>query len=223
MKVAWRTELFSWSVLAAMFAAGAWAWGRVPDRIPVHWNAVGEVDGHGGRFMGLLFIPLVTLGIQFLFFVLPAFDRSRANDEAFARICGILRSQIIAFMGAVYAATTLVALGYSVDMARVITVSLGLLFTGMGTLLGEVRPNRFVGIRTPWTRSSTLSWTKTHRLGGWLFVASGVATLLSGVVRPRWGSFVMLGTILPSTLVLVAYSYVVWRNDPDRTASRGDA
>lgn len=223
MQSSWRTELFSWGVLAAMFAAAAWAWGRVPDQIPVHWNAAGEVDGYGGRFMGLLLIPLVTLGMHLLFMVLPAIDPCGTNYEGFAKVYAIFRAAILTFMGAVYAATTLVALGYSVDMAKVITVSLGLLFMGLGSLLSEVRPNRFVGIRTPWTLSSTRSWTKTHRLGGWLFVASGVATLLSGVVRPRWGVFVMLGTILPSTLVLVAYSSVVWRNDPDRTASGGDA
>lgn len=100
---------------------------------------------------------------------------------------------------------------------------MGLLFLVLGSYLDQVRPNSFVGIRTPWTLSSRLSWTKTHRLGGWLFVASGMATPLCGVVRPAWGVFVMLGTILPSTLILVAYSSVVWRNDPGRSASPGDA
>jgi uncharacterized membrane protein len=66
--------------------------------------------------------------------------------------------------------------------------------------------------------SSTRSWDKTHRLGGRLFLACGIATLVCGLVRPTWGVFVMLGTILPSTLVLVAYSYLVWRDDPDRAA-----
>ena len=61
-------------------------------------------------------------------------------------------------------------------LARLIAVSLGLLFIVLGSCLDRVRPNWFVGIRTPWTLSSRLSWTKTHRVGGWLFVASGMAT-----------------------------------------------
>ena len=221
MKSSWRTELFSWSVLAAMFASAAWAWSRVPDQIPVHWNAAGEVDGYGGRFMGLLLIPLVTLGMHLLFMVLPAIDPCRTNYEGFAKVYAIFRGAIIAFTGAVYAATTLVALGHRVDMGRIITVSLGLLFIVLGSYLGKVRPNWFVGIRTPWTLSSRLSWTKTHRLGGRLLSASGMATLLCGAVRPTWGVFVMLGTILPSMLAMTAYSYFVWRDDPDRTPLRG--
>ncbi len=164
MKSSWRTELFSWSVLAAMFASAAWAWSRVPDQIPVHWNAAGEVDGYGGRFMGLLLIPLVTLGMHLLFMVLPAIDPCRTNYEGFAKVYAIFRGAIIAFTGAVYAATTLVALGHRVDMGRIITVSLGLLFIVLGSYLGKVRPNWFVGIRTPWTLSSRLSW---RRRIGW--------------------------------------------------------
>ena len=221
MRMSWKTEVFSWSVVAAMFAAAAWAWGRVPERIPVHWNAAGEVDGYGGRFMGLLLIPLVTLGMHLLFMTLPAIDPCRSNYAGFANVYAIFRSAILAFMGAVYAATTLVALGHRVDMARLIAVSLGLLFIVLGSCLDRVRPNWFVGIRTPWTLSSRLSWTKTHRVGGWLFVASGMATLLCGVVRPAWGVFVMLGTILPGTVAMTAYSYVVWRDDPDRVKTPG--
>lgn len=221
MKVSWRTDVFSWCVIAAMFAAAAWAWNRVPDRIPVHWNAAGEVDGYGGRFMGLLLIPLVALGMQILYMVLPALDPCRTNEAGFAKAYAIFRTAIVAFLGAVFTATTLVSLGHRVDMAKVIAVAMGLLFIVLGAFMREVRPNWFVGIRNPWTLSSRRSWEKTHRLAGWLFAASGIVTLVCGIVRPTWGVFVMLGTILPGVLVMTVYSYVVWRDDPDRAASSG--
>lgn len=221
MKVSRPTDVFSWSVIAAIFAAAAWAWNRVPDRIPVHWNATGEVDGYGGRFVGLLLIPLVTLGMHVLFMVLPALDPCRANYEGFAKAYAVFRCAIVTFMGAVFAATTLVALGHRIDMAMVIAVALGLLFIVLGAFMREIRPNWFVGIRNPWTLSSSLSWTKTHRLAGWLFAASGAVTLVCGLVRPAWGVFAMLGTILPGVLAMTVYSYVVWRNDADRRSANG--
>lgn len=207
--------------MAAMFAAAAWAWNRVPDKIPIHWNAAGEVDGYGGRFMGLLLVPLVSVGLYLLFLVIPKLDPGKANYEGFARVYTIFRNVFIAYMGVIYTATTLVALGYRVDMGRVIAVSLGSLFVVLGNYLGKVRPNWFVGVRTPWTLSSKLSWTKTHRLAGRLFVFSGAATLLCGVIRPAWGVFAMLGTMLPSVVALTVYSYLIWKNDPDRTAPAG--
>ncbi len=57
MKFQWRTELFSWSCLSGMGLLAAWAWSRVPERIPVHWNASGEVDGYGADSWGCCCCP----------------------------------------------------------------------------------------------------------------------------------------------------------------------
>jgi uncharacterized membrane protein len=54
--------IFCAMVLVAMFGLSAWAWLRLPAgaSIPVHWNVAGEADGYGGKFEGLLLLPLVT-------------------------------------------------------------------------------------------------------------------------------------------------------------------
>ena len=63
MKLSWRVELPQLAVIAAMFAVAAWAWTQVGDRLPVHWNIHGEVDGWGNKFTGLLLMPIAVLGI----------------------------------------------------------------------------------------------------------------------------------------------------------------
>ena len=44
-----------------------------------------------------------------------------------------------------------------------------------------------MGIRTPWTLTSDLSWDRTHRVGGRLFVLEGIVFILLGLVRPAAG------------------------------------
>ena len=63
MKVQWRVELLQLALIANMFLVAAVSWSRVPDRIPTHWNAYGEVDDFGGKFTGPLLLPLVSLMI----------------------------------------------------------------------------------------------------------------------------------------------------------------
>jgi uncharacterized membrane protein len=78
-----------------------------------------------------------------------------------------------------------------------------------------------MGIRTPWTLTSELSWTRTHRLGGRLFVLEGIAYVLVGLLRPPPEILlvVLLGGVLLMLVVVFAYSYVVWKADPaKRTA-----
>ena len=112
-------------------------------------------------------------------------------------------------------------MGHKVDMARIMSLAMGTMFVVLGNYLGKVRPNWFVGVRTPWTLSSKLSWSKTHRLAGWVFVVSGAATIVSGVFAPKLFVFVLLGTILPGSIAMVVYSYWVWRSDPDRVSPAG--
>ncbi len=112
----------------------------------------------------------------------------------------------------------LTALGVAVPTAGIINVGIGLLFIVIGNWLGKVRSNFIMGVRTPWTLSSELSWNKTHRLAGKLFVGVGLAQILVGVffsTHPAAAKVMITGIIL-LVLVPVTYSWWVWKNDPDR-------
>lgn len=87
----------------------------------------------------------------------------------------------------------------------------------IGNVLGKIRPNWFAGIRTPWTLDSNRSWTKTHRLGGWLFVLLGLGLILAGISGSAWAILAALACLICVTVLLLVYSYLVWRNDPARS------
>jgi uncharacterized membrane protein len=87
----------------------------------------------------------------------------------------------------------------------------GSLMLVIGNLLPKVQRNWFIGIRTPWTISSDVSWRRTHRLAGWLFVASGTVVLATVAARPDISRSAVFATLAPTLLVLTIYSYVVWR------------
>jgi len=220
MKLTWRVEALQLALIAAMFACAALAWPHVPDRIPIHWNLQGEVDGYGGRLVGLLLVPLLTLGIYLLLVVLPRFDPGYANYRSFARAYNAIRVSIVAFMAVAHAAMVLVALGYQVDVTAVISVGLGLLFIVLGRFMGELRPNWFVGVRTPWTLSSQLSWDKTHRLAGWLFLVIGLTMIALGIARTGWMLVVTLSLSGACLVWLIVYSYLVYRSDPPPHVTR---
>ena len=111
---------------------------------------------------------------------------------------------------------TLITLGYAISINIVISVGLGLLFIVIGNFLGKIRSTYTFGIRTPWTLDSELSWNKTHRLGGKLFMLAGVATLFSGLLfDDEILVVVMLVSILGAALVSTVYSYFVWKQDPE--------
>jgi uncharacterized membrane protein len=216
-----RLELAQWLILAGIVLVTLWAWPRVPDQVPVHWNAAGQIDRYGGKAEGLLLVPALAFGFYALFLVLPRLDPGRASYARFGRAYGIIRVAFLALMAVVQVVIVAAALGSPVNTSRIIIVAVGGLFALLGSVLGQIRPNWFVGIRTPWTLSSVRSWDATHRLGGRVFVAVGLAAALVGLARPEWGFWaLMLGMAVGVTAIIV-YSYRVWRADPDKVPPPG--
>jgi immunity protein, SdpI family len=221
MKFSWRTELPQLIIIAAMFAAAVWSWSRVPDRMPTHWNIRGEVDGFGGKFTGLLLMPLVTLGIYGLMLALPRFDPGKANYANFATTYNVMRCVFTLFMAVIYCVTLLAAFGHQTNMTIVIQLAMSALFLVLGNFMSKIRPNWFVGVRTPWTLSSKLSWDKTHRLAGWVFIFSGVLFAIAAVINAVWMSVTSFVVLMAGTLWTIIYSYLVYRSDPNRTPPAG--
>jgi uncharacterized membrane protein len=77
-----------------------------------------------------------------------------------------------------------------------------------------VKPNYFVGIRTPWTLESETVWRKTHRVGARLFFVMGLIIMLAGLVIPeKFVFWVMLVLPLTVTLGIVFYSWMVFQQE----------
>ncbi len=221
MKLSWRTEWPHWLLIGAMFALAAGAWSTAPDRIPVHWNLAGQVDRYGGKVEGLLVIPLLAIFLYLMMLLLPRLDPGRANYAAFAGTYATFRLSIIVLMAVLYGLIQLWVRGHQVSIERWMPLVVGALFVLIGNLMGKLRPNWFVGIRTPWTLSSKLAWTRTHRAGGWVFIVLGVLFIVTGVARASWAVWIMAVGGGAGVLGLVAYSYVLWRRDPEKTPPAG--
>jgi len=221
MRIPWKIEWLNWTLIAAMFLLTALAWGSAPARLPVHWNWAGQIDGYGGKTEVMLGYPFGTLLLYLLLLVLPRVDPGRANYARFSRAYSAVRLAIVAGAAAIYTATLLAGLGFPIDTSKVVLTMVGALLMVLGNFMGKLRPNWFVGIRTPWTLSSRTSWTKTHRLGGWVFIVTGLSLIVAALLQAQWAflaSFSLLGL---GVIWLTIYSYLVWRTDPNRVPPAG--
>ncbi len=222
MKTEWRVEIPQLAILTAMFVLALVTWPSAPDRLPVHWNWAGEVDRYGGRFEGLLAMPLIATAVYLLLRIAPRIDPGRANYPGFRGVYAFIRIVILTVMASLYVLVHLWIRGRSVDMQTAVPVLMAGLFIALGATMGKLRPNWFLGIRTPWTLSSKTAWVRTHRLGGWLFILLGLSMVMAmpfteGAFATRLLVFGAAGIAAWS----MVYSYIIWRSDPDKVAPAG--
>jgi uncharacterized membrane protein len=218
-----RTLLLVGGVLVlGMLALSAWAWPQIPDgaSIPIHWGPTGEADGYGPKWVGLLGLPAAAVAILLVMAVVPRIEPRRRNLERSSTAYVAIGIAVVAFQAALHVFAVLAALGRATNIAPVAEIGIGLLFVVMGNFLGKTRSSWLFGIRTPWTLSSERSWQRTNRLGGYLFMALGLAMILSALLLPPQAFvWLLLGGLLGTVAILVGYSYLVWRDDPDRSVT----
>ena len=207
-----------WPGILAILAAAAFGLavrGRLPQQVASHWGADGQVNGWSSRNFLVLFVPAIGLVMAVVLSVAPTLDPKRRNFPLHARAYWVITNALLVFLAAVQVLVLGYNLGWKVDFSAVLGIGIGCLFILLGNLLTRVRPNWIMGIRTPWTLSSDRAWRETHRVGGYTFVAVGLATLVTGLAWPGVVHIVMLVGVGFTVLLSVGWSYFAWKRDPD--------
>jgi len=205
-------ELIPLLLVILTFIASFYFYPKLPEKIPIHWNASGQVDGFSGTF-GIFIIPISFLVIIILLFILPLMEVFRDNMLKIYNYYFIFKIVFSIFFTGLFIATLLPNFGYNINVAHIVIIMIGLMFTSLGFILPKLKRNFMFGIRTGWTLSSDEVWDKTHKLGGTLFVLLGIITLLLLLfLKLEILFFVFIILTLVITLILVIYSYYIYKN-----------
>lgn len=181
----------------------------LPEYIPTHWNAAGEVDGYMSKRWGVGLLLVIPVFLFLLMKLIPVISPKGYGTEAFGGVMNVLQVAMVTFGCFVAAVVLLAANGVDVNMNQMIFGAVGVLFFVIGLCLGRVRKNFFVGIRTPWTIANEEVWERTHRLGGRLFAVAGLI-MFSAAFLPLpilW----VVAAVLALALYPVVYSYFLYR------------
>ena len=194
-------------VILLPMLAGLILWNQLPEQIPSHWNAVGEVDGWSSKPFAVFGMPLILLAAQWLCVLGTVADPKKAHhgQKILHLVFWIIPVLSVVLHVLVHAA----AMGKEVRVEVVMPVLIGLILAIVGNYLPKCKQNYTIGIKIPWTLNSEENWNKTHRFAGRLWVVCGLAIMLTGFFGGFW---VFLPVVILMVLTPCIYSYVLHRN-----------
>lgn len=204
-----RANVLSLIFIGIVVALGAILYPGLPDPMPSHWNMQGEIDGYVPKLWGVWLMPSAALGLMLVMRIIPVISPKGFKIGPFVGVLNIFQVVLVGFTSLVGILVLLEAKGLDVRLNEVILIAVGLLFIVQGNYFGKIRKNFFLGIRTPWTLASDEVWSRTHRLGGRLFVLMGLV-LLVGAFFPLHAGWIV-GVVLVIAFVPLVYSFVVYR------------
>lgn len=203
-------ELIIISIIGTIFV-----YGYLPDTIPLHWNIQGEVDRVGGK-SNVFITALLPLVLYMLMMLFPKIDPKKKSYEKHKKAYSITVGLILVFLIVIHWVTILVSLGLKLDVSTVVSIGIGVMFIVIGNFMSQIRQNYFFGIRTPWTLANENVWKKTHRVGGYGFIAIGAAFILSAFLKsPMLKFIIIVGGTIGFTLYIFVYSYFVFKKETE--------
>ena len=201
-----KTLIITSIVILLPILAGVILWNQLPDPMPTHWNAAGEVDGWSSKPFAVFGLPCILLAAQWLCMLGTAADPKKNNHPT--KIIHLVMWIIPILSVLLHAVTYAVALGNNVRIEVVMPVFMGLLFAIIGNYLPKCKQNYTIGIKIPWTLDNEENWNRTHRFAGWLWTFCGIVIMLTGFFGGFW---VFMIITLFMVLAPIAYSYMLHR------------
>ena len=206
-------DLLIWAIIAIQVIVATYGFAVLPDTVPIHWGFNGQANSYGPKWMGTFLCPLISVGLYVLIRALMAAGPrlgGREHAAANLQIGKLILASVMLFMLIIQLATIAQASDVSFNMSMVLMLAISVLFIFLGNYTGKMRRSFWMGIRTPWTLTSSVVWERTHRLGGWLFVAVGLLGIpLSFIPALRlWGIVV---PIIAVCIFLYVHSYVCYQ------------
>jgi len=207
-------EIILWLIMLIPVAYLTLSWEALPELVPVHFNLKGEADGWAGKSTLIWITLFATLGLYFLMLVIPRIDPKRKLDYMGDKY-DQLRTLLVFFMSALVMFIIYHAQNQGTPANfNFLILLIGAMIAAFGNYFQAIKPNYFVGIRTPWTLESETVWRKTHRLGGRIWLAGGLLIMvLAFTTLPGIKEVLLLIIFATIALIPVVYSFLESRNE----------
>jgi uncharacterized membrane protein len=214
MKVSFR-EILLLVLVAVPLVQLYYLWSSIPDIIPVHYGLDGKADRFDNKSMLLWMVPLVLLLAYSILALVPRIDpknRVNYNQGGYYTV----RLAVTMFLSILFGSYIL-SIARSWDFSRTVPLLIMAFLIVLGNYMPILKPNYFIGVRTPWTLESEEVWTKTHRFCGRLWVAGGMIGLIMNIVWPSLSLSFSIGLVVVLVVSSVVYSYSVYgkNNHPE--------
>ncbi len=187
-----------------------WAYPSLPDQVPTHWDFSGNVNGYSPRLVAVALLPVMMAADLILAIVLPIVSPRGFRLDSSSGAFYLSNVAIVATLLALHIVITRAQLAGNAPPDSLLFIPIGALLLVLGNVMGKLRKNFFIGIRTPWTLANDEVWLRTNRLAARLTVLAGLA-LIACSFNIYAAVAALLTGVAVITIVPAVYSYVLYR------------
>ncbi|ASS73248.1 SdpI family protein [Bacillus atrophaeus] len=205
-----KKYLFSVVIIVLTVLTWVFTYSSLPNDLVTHWGINGDADDYSSKFNAMMtFIGIMI--IQYILMVtIPKID-PKNNYKTFMRPYMAIFNTMFAVLFIINLITILTGLGYDLPIPYLGSFVLGAIFMVFGNFIQKVKPNFFLGIRTPWTLSNERVWKDTHRVSSKLFVLAGVIIMLTAFFPSTYKESIIFIAAIGCIILSIVSSYFIYQ------------
>ncbi len=186
--------------------AGFLLWDKLPDKVPMHWDINGQVDGYADKLQAIIFGPVLMFVLYWVCVLVTKLDPKNKgqNKKAFNMTIFIIPMISLAVNGLIYSA----ALGYGFNTSLFLCLLSGAMFVLIGNYMPKIKQNFTIGIKIPWTLDSEENWNATHRFTGKVWFIGGFLIMICAFLPATVATICMVTIIMVMAIIPFVYSYL---------------
>jgi uncharacterized membrane protein len=207
-------ELVLWALIVLPYVYLATLWNNLPEQVPTHFNLQGVADGWLSKNSLIYIIGALGIGIYLLMLIIPIIDPKKKLQQMGDKYY-MLRF-ILTFCFSLIALHILNSSSEGgIKKPMILFFILGILIAMLGNYSQTIRPNYFIGIRTPWTLENEKVWKNTHSLAGRIWIICGILIAILGVFIENSQLFSIIFGIILAIMVIVpvGFSYTEFQKE----------
>ncbi len=207
-----KKEIWLWLIILLPLVYLYSVWNTLPETVPTHFGMDGQPNGWSDKSTLIFIIAGLGVGTYILFTIIPAID-PKGKIESMGGKYFLFKLFMVLFMSALSFIIIHSAVTKTIGNGNLVFVIIGALFAFLGNYMQTIKPNYFLGIRTPWTLESENVWRKTHKLGGKLYFIAGLSAMILPFIMKEHFQQVFLGIILTASLIPIVYSFIAFKQE----------
>ena len=204
IKINKKLLLFTSILILLSSLVGCVFWYQLPEKMPTHFNLLGQADGYNHKMSAIFGLPTLMLLMHWLLLFIMIKDPKSSNISS--------KIQLLIYWTIPFVSCLLMIsifgefLGYSMMSGLLAQIFMGVVMIVIGNYLPKTHRNYIIGIRLPWTLENDENWRKTHRLAGKIWVFGGLLLFLNSFVQ-LYVYWVFFLTLFFVVIIPSVYSY----------------
>ena len=176
-------------------------------------NSLAEINWTQPKQIPIWAMISIFMGVNLLIYGLLLFvqriDPKKKNYEVFKSSFYKIRFIVSLFMTVITGIFVASNIGIVIDELKILRISTFVLLAVIGNYVYSVKPNWFIGFRTPWTLDNEIVWRKTHQFGAKIMIGFSIIGLIISLIPQKEviGLIVFFGIIMIMVMIPIIYSY----------------